>query len=295
VRGRARAQRSLTSFPARMTDPHNMQEAEVKAAEPVSPELVLVDPQLAAHARARLRAADEDLSWLANHRPAPTTAATAAEVHENGAGSSLAVSETPFAARAPALEHAEADTSVVQRRRRGRRALLAVSAALTAAAIGVLVFPPDVIDTGGSTSARTLTPAPPRAARSAKQTHRARQRSQPSRAPARATRSHSTKPTIQPRKRQRRARASRFPVQVFVWPPVSRAAFYKVEFFRKGRKVFEAFPRKPRIELPRRWVFRGRQRRLTAGTYRWNVRPAFGSRARPRFGKLITQSTWLAR
>jgi hypothetical protein len=50
----------------------------------------------------------------------------------------------------------------------------------------------------------------------------------------------------------------------------------------------------PRIELPLRWVFRGRQFRLTPGTYRWEVRAAFGPRSRPRYGKLITQSTWTA-
>jgi hypothetical protein len=309
-----------------MTDPRNMQEPEDNATELVSPELVLVDPQLAARARERLGGAGEGLAFAkrvveparhrardsrpAEHRPAPRApkddsaqrsardglAATreVPELDENGKGSTPAVSGAQFEAGAASLEDAKVDTSFVRGRRRGRRAVVAVGAVL-AAVIGVLVFPLDVIDSGGSKRDTTLIPPRTPSIGPVKQTHRNGRVSERSQARTRTAPLHSTKPAIQSKKRLRPARPTRFPTRVFVWPAVSRATFYKVEFFRRGRKVFEASPRKPRIELPLRWVFRGRHQRLTHATYRWNVRPAFGSRARPRFGKLITRSTWVAR
>lgn len=85
-----------------------------------------------------------------------------------------------------------------------------------------------------------------------------------------------------------------FVTRVFVWPAAPGATFYRVEFFRDGRKIFNASPATPRIELPLRWVFRGRHFRLTKATYRWEVRAAFGPRSHPRYGKLITRSVWAA-
>lgn len=85
-----------------------------------------------------------------------------------------------------------------------------------------------------------------------------------------------------------------FVTRTFVWPAAPGATFYRVEFFRDGRKIFDASPATARIELPLRWVFRGRHFRLTKATYRWEVRPAFGPRSHPRYGKLITRSVWAA-
>jgi hypothetical protein len=82
--------------------------------------------------------------------------------------------------------------------------------------------------------------------------------------------------------------------RTFVWPPVSGVAFYRVEFFTRGRKVFEASPTKPRLTLPTRWIYKGRTFRLSRGTYRWRVRPAFG-RSSPRLGTPITRSKWTVR
>jgi hypothetical protein len=102
----------------------------------------------------------------------------------------------------------------------------------------------------------------------------------------------SAQPAVRPTKPTQLGPPSALPTRVFIWPAVSRATFYKVEFFRSNRKIFVATPSMPRIELPLRWVFRGRDFRLTRGTYRWEVRPAFGPRSRPRYGNLITQSMW---
>jgi hypothetical protein len=90
-------------------------------------------------------------------------------------------------------------------------------------------------------------------------------------------------------------RPSTFPTRVFIWPAVPHASFYKVEFLRRGRKVFTTLSSAPRFELPLRWLYRGRRFRLEQGLYSWRVSPAFGSRSRLRYGAPIVRSTWLAR
>ena len=79
---------------------------------------------------------------------------------------------------------------------------------------------------------------------------------------------------------------------LFVWLPRRRASHYRVEFRRAGRKIFQATTARPRLLLPDRWVYNGRGFRLTPGRYRWTVRPAFGSRANPRYGTPIVDSRW---
>jgi hypothetical protein len=76
---------------------------------------------------------------------------------------------------------------------------------------------------------------------------------------------------------------------------VGRAAYYDVRFFRKGQLVFEAWPSRPRLQLPARWVHEGHSRSLVPGPYAWSVFPVFGSRANPRLGAAIVRSTWIAK
>jgi hypothetical protein len=83
--------------------------------------------------------------------------------------------------------------------------------------------------------------------------------------------------------------------RVFVWPAVTHAVYYKVQFFRGGDEVFEALPSAPRLGLPVRWVYKGRRLRLVPGTYSWRVLPAFGSRANPRYGDPIVRSLWVVK
>jgi hypothetical protein len=85
-----------------------------------------------------------------------------------------------------------------------------------------------------------------------------------------------------------------FHARVFIWPAVSGVTFYKVEFFRRGREVFEALSAKARVELPTRWVYQGRTYKLEAGTYTWQVSPGFGPRSRLRYGNPIVRSIWVA-
>jgi hypothetical protein len=79
---------------------------------------------------------------------------------------------------------------------------------------------------------------------------------------------------------------------VFVWLPVRGASHYKVEFFRGGRKVFQATTATARLALPRRWTFKGRRFEVTPGVYGWSVRPGFGARSKASYGATIVASRW---
>ena len=83
--------------------------------------------------------------------------------------------------------------------------------------------------------------------------------------------------------------------RLFVWPAVKHASYYKVQFSRGGHVVFEASPSVPRLELPTRWAYKGRDMRLVPAVYSWVVLPAFGTRSHPRYGDAIVRSTWVAR
>lgn len=80
----------------------------------------------------------------------------------------------------------------------------------------------------------------------------------------------------------------------FGWVSVPKATYYRVRFFRDGRKVFEALPVQPRIVLRGKWRFNGRRYRLDAGRYRWVVEPGFGPPSRKQYGKAVVTADWVA-
>ena len=308
-----------------MTEHRKLQPTEETIPEPLSPELVLVDPQLANLARKGLRvggdsaargrravapasqqgpadgradgrgASDEYAERLASERLAVARAALGSQDDRVGTLSAAAEDEVEFSAISP--DYADDEPSLTRARPRRRGLGTAALAVLPVAAAGFSIFilAHNVSDAGDSGNGRILTPPESMPVQGTGDARQNRRTSEPRRAGAGTASPHSTKPAVQPRKRPQAVRPSEFPTRVFVWPTVSHATFYKVEFFRRGRKVFEASPTMPRIELPLRWVFRGRHFRLTPANYRWEVRAAFGPRSRPRYGKPITRSTWTAR
>jgi hypothetical protein len=95
-------------------------------------------------------------------------------------------------------------------------------------------------------------------------------------------------------KRRVAARLAARQPHAFGWVSVAKATYYRVRFFRDGRKVFEGLRVQPRIVLPGKWRFNGRRYRLDAGRYRWVVEPGFGSASRKQYGKAVVAADWVA-
>ena len=76
------------------------------------------------------------------------------------------------------------------------------------------------------------------------------------------------------------------------WRPNARASYYNVQVFRGRVKVLSAWPTRPSLRLRSRWTYLGRQWKLSAGTYRWYVWPAY---RHDRYGRLLGQSTFIVR
>ncbi len=73
------------------------------------------------------------------------------------------------------------------------------------------------------------------------------------------------------------------PSRSFAWPASANARFYSITFTRNGVKVFDSTVTAPRITLPSSFAFK-------PGRYRWIVLPAFGTKARPRYGPAVVDS-----
>lgn len=79
---------------------------------------------------------------------------------------------------------------------------------------------------------------------------------------------------------------------LLVWTPVRGATYYNVMLVR-ARRVYSAWPVRPRLQLPRSWLFRGKRYRLRPGLYRWYVWPGRGRLSAGRFGPLLGGSTFV--
>ena len=239
--------------------------------EPLTPELVLVDPDLARRAREEMRdgrpeqPVDPDPPQLAVARSAAPPLPAA-----------IFVEQTP-------------PLRVGGRRVRRRRALrLLLVAALAAGAAAAVVRVEPLKRFFWQSRDATVLPRSP-AGSSAKTSSTAQVDPKPP-------------PTAAPAKKARGKRADarrRAPVpsaasaRTFVWVPVANASSYLVEFFRRGRKIFRARPSSARLVVPAHWTFNGRRYTLAPGRYAWSVRPGYGSRARARYGPAVVRATLL--
>jgi hypothetical protein len=79
---------------------------------------------------------------------------------------------------------------------------------------------------------------------------------------------------------------------MLAWRAVSKTSFYNVQVHRNGRKILSRWPSRARFGLRGSWQFEGRTFRLRPGVYTWYVWPGFGTLAKPRFGKLLGQSSF---
>lgn len=70
------------------------------------------------------------------------------------------------------------------------------------------------------------------------------------------------------------------------WRPIAGTKRYDVVLWQHGHRVADLWPTTSSIEV-------ARSARLVAGAYQWFVFPDFGSRARPRYGPLVTHGTFV--
>lgn len=234
----------------------------MEPGEAVSPELVLVDPELAARARAAL----PDHPW-----PAPVPI----EAEPQRAAGRLPAAFWTFAFSF-ALIVLVSGLSLVST---DDRPTFAAEVERNQTAL---------TGTTDATATQRTAPARPKRVERTRSV-RARPKTRPRRAAA---------PEAQPKRRARRqapprqarptpspARPRFRPARVFSWPPHAGAAYYQVVFLRNGRPFYRTRARTARLRVPARV-------RFTAGSYRWSVRPAIAAASGIRLARPIVDSTF---
>jgi hypothetical protein len=260
--------------------------------EPISPELVLVDPVLARSAREALPARP----WEAV-APPPRWVPPAAPV--------VAPAEAPVA-EAPAAPPRPERERLWPRRAATAAVSLAAIAAFIAASAGAFTDPDDrpylaplevesappaetIAPSAPPTTFTPLTPVQPPKAESKSKAAPAKPAVQPS------ARARSTTPAA--RARSRNAPEGRPPTgsaagfgkgRTFAWPRYTGATYYHVTLTRAGKVVWEARPADPQIVLPARL-------RLRPGKYIWVVRAGYGVRSERRLGPPFLRSRFQVR
>jgi hypothetical protein len=246
----------------------------------ISPELVLVDPELARRARAALPDPGASNGSVpptrSNGRPAtavrPIVGAGAVAGGSPAAPAHLPLIRLQQAVDIEVKKEALSDPP-------GPRRLLLAAASVAVFLLG-LVVPPFF---AGGDPVLHPPPQPSAAGRDQAGIGRAVASGSPSalapavRPPARA----APPPTV--------------PTRLFVWLSDQRAHYYNVRFSKGRQTVFEAWPTDARVTVPLRGTFRGRSFAFAPGRYRWVVRPGFGPRSQRRLGRPLVRSVWVVR
>lgn len=220
--------------------------------EPVSPELVLVDPVLAERVQARLPQPDDTLARVDSLVQASRRVALAQRS-----------TEIP---RRPDRQLVE-PTRRIARRRQGRSAALAGGVAAGTLVIALMLGVR--VDLAGNPAGAdtTVLDKPPILS-----------------APAAPSSPPKVPPKPQPKPKPVPSRPAKSAItpepQRFAWAPDPDASGYHVELFRDSSRVFDADTKRPALTIPAHWRFGGRSRSLEPGDYRWYVWPVFaGQRA----------------
>lgn len=253
---------------------------------PVSPELVLVDPELAAVARTEL----PDTPWippallpLSANGVGITVPPTPAAVPPTPAIPHPA--KTPYPAPAPAPSKAK------------RRPVLYWLSLLAVFGLGLGLG--NRMTRGSNepqllpAASRTVTTHVRVGVLSTERTAHPRSRPKPRSASPPKRRARPRANAVPSRSRQvpRQAHAARQPhgrgsSRVLSWASLPRADYYDVQLFRGAARILDLWPTTNRVEVPARWTYGGVNYRLTPGSYRWYVYPGFGQQTELRLGKL---------
>jgi len=257
-------------------------------AERVSPELVLVDAELAARARASLP--DYDAHELEPQNGLPAVARR---------DSLIAPSPHAMPIRGPSELLEQVETRAVAPRKRWRwqrrlAAILTLAALAGVAAAVVISTPKRKPRLSGVDEQVSTTVAAPEHAPLTKSSNGGTLTSGASRTAPTATTSlptiHTTTASV-PRPQPAAPKGAPPAPRIFNWAPVPAATYYLVTFYRGRDEIYVARPGAPRVALPSKWTFAGRHYRLTPGRYRWSVRVGRGRPAAARYGELIVQAT----
>jgi hypothetical protein len=248
-----------------------------RAREPISPELVLVDPELAVLARAEL----PEFPWL---RPP-------AERSQLQPDTEVAPLRLVPPTRAP-------------RERFRTRRLLSAIALVAAFGLGLaLADRTSLGDTsrdrvGAGAVARPRPIRPATEGRAAARPDRPAERqpgkasgvlSTTARAPA-STRSSTT--AKRPSVRAPLATTARV---TRTWARTAKASYYDFRLFRGRDRILDLWPATNNVLVPARWTYGGVRYRLTRGRYAWYVYPGFGQQRQLRLGPLRARGTIVIR
>ena len=252
------------------------------ADDPISPELALVDPELARRARARLDSFDQ---------PAPRAPDVDAEPKSRVAQRS--------------------DTKATSRRGRVVLAALAVMTGLAGAGFTAakLTGEKSRVFARGSLPGGSVVVRPQETSEStgkalqrkpAKRAHAASGAGADRRRRARPGASKANRPGLQQKRNASSGNPGTPPssppqvggptTPVFSWVAVRGVTYYDFELFRGAKRVFTARPRQPRLTLPSTWTYGGRHFSRPPGSYRWLVRPVFHANTKTRYGPAIVSA-----
>lgn len=243
--------RAMTPF---RDDPGVPERAE-RTERHVSPELVLVDPELAMQVLARLPEPIDTLAFLEARVQASLISSSARRLLE---------AHEPFARSESRSLHAGRPVSRYRQRRPAVVAGCVAGGLLVAALmLGVRVDmrgnPAGADTTDVVETLSLVVPA----------------HSPPISVPSRPRRGEKPKPSGS--RGESPPRTGRVPRR-FAWAPTPGASAYHVELFRGSSKVYEADAKRPAITIPARWVFDRRRQSLEPGDYRWYVWPVVAGR-----------------
>jgi hypothetical protein len=267
--------------------------------EPVSPELALVDPELAARLRALLPVVE-----LEPPPPPLLRALPDPELDDLPVAPPPELVAPEQLAAAPVIER----VPVFVFPTRGDRIRSFAKAFAVGAAVATVVTVGVVAELGegpaaqdpGTTPPRLAAPAPagtaganadrqPKSSKPAAAAGRSGKRASEPQAPTK-----KPKPSAKPRgraaapaagggttkpgaKQSKRATGAAAEPRRFAWAPVDGAVGYRLELFRGNEQVLVARTKLPAYELAPRWRHGGHDESLTGGSYRWYVWPVLPS------------------